>query len=85
MDNLRSEPWMQTVLNKAKDQERFHNSDIRKLGSFVRGDQADVKTLHHRGTYPSILTQKHLELKEASRNKTQIWRAENKGWEPTPD
>ena len=85
MDNLRSEPWMQTVLNKAKDQERFHNSDILKLRSFLRGDQADVKTLHHRSTYPSILTQKHLELKEASENKTQIWRAENKGWEPTPD
>ena len=56
MDNLRSEPWMQTVLNKAKDQERFHNSDNRKLRSFLRGDQANEKTLHHRGTYLPLNT-----------------------------
>ena len=66
MDNLRSEPWMQTVLNKANDQERFDNSDNRKLRSFLGGDHANTKTLHDRGTYLSILRQKHLELKEAS-------------------
>ena len=49
MDNLRSEPWMQTVLNKAKDHERFHNSDNRKLRSFLGGDHANVKTINNRG------------------------------------
>ena len=68
MDNLRSETWMQAVLNKAKGQERFGYSDNRKLRSFLGGDHANTKTLHDRGTYLSILTQKHLELKEASAN-----------------
>ena len=66
MDNLRSEPWMQNVLNQARDQERFDIFDNRKLRSFLGGDQANVKRLHDRGTYLSILRQKHLELKETS-------------------
>ena len=66
MDNLRNEPWMQNVLKQASDQERFDNSDNRKLRSFLGGDHATAKRLHDRGTYLSILRQKHLELKEAS-------------------
>ena len=66
MDNLRSEPWMQDILNQARDQERFDIFDNRKLRSFLGGDQANVKRLHDRGTYLSILRQKHLELKETS-------------------
>ena len=66
MDKLRSEPWMQNILNQASDQERFDISDNRKLRSFLGGDHATPKRLQDRGTYLSILRQKHLELKEAS-------------------
>ena len=66
MSNLRNEPWMQSVLNEAKDKERIATSDNRKLQSFLGGDLASAKTLWNRGTFLSILRQNHLKLKEAS-------------------
>ena len=58
MDNLRSEPWIQNVLNQANEQERFDNSDNRKLRSFLVVDHATAKRLHDRGTYLPIWRQK---------------------------
>ena len=55
---------MKSVLEEAKDQERFKISDDRKLKSFLGGDIAPAKILLDRGTFLSILRQKHLELKD---------------------
>ena len=68
MDNLRNEPWMKKVIAQASDQERFDSSDNKKLRSFLGGDHANSKILNDRGTYLSILRQKHLELKDEGEN-----------------
>lgn len=56
---------MQHILDEATDQQRFANSDDRKLESFLGGDQAPVKILRVRGIFLDILRQKHLELRNA--------------------
>ena len=68
MDNLRNEPWMKKVIAQASDQERFDICDNKKLISFLGGDHANSKIFNDRGTYLSILRQKHLELKDEGDN-----------------
>ena len=60
MSHLRQE--MKHILEEANDQQRFSQSDNRKLCSFLGQDQASPKVLQKRGTYLSILLDKFREL-----------------------
>ena len=42
----------------------MRRKEYRKLRSFLGGDHANPKLLRDRGTYLSILRQKHMELKD---------------------
>ena len=66
MDNLRLFPWMAQVLDQAVDQKKYDTKDPRKLKSFLEGDLASKKVLLERGTFLSILLQKHFELMQSA-------------------
>ena len=66
MENLRQYPWMAQVLDQATEQKKYDIKDPKKLKSFLGGDFASKKVLLERGTFLSILLQKHLELMQES-------------------
>ena len=61
MDHLRDD--MKDILEEAKGQKKYGNTDPRKLQSFLGGDFATPEILKKRGAYLSILRQKLLELR----------------------
>ena len=65
MSDLRKEPWMAKVLDQASHQKGLDPKDPEKLKSFLGGDLASKKVLLERGTYLSILLQKHFEIKQS--------------------
>ena len=66
MGNLRQYPWMAQVLDQAIEHKKYDFKDPKKLKSFLGGDFASKKVLLERGTFLSILLQKHLELMQES-------------------